>query len=213
MAWKRTEPESPETPSYAPRAESAPSAGARRERAVVGASIKIEGDLSGEEDLTILGRVQGTVDVKGNSVTIGESGRVKADVYAQTIFVEGQVEGNLYGGDQIVLRSSGNVRGNLTAPRVALDDGAQFKGSIDMEPKRQAGGARSGAPSPSRTENRSAGSGGSGPEKGSGGKANGGGESGPKSGGASGQTSGGAPGQASGEGSGEAKAADAKAGG
>lgn len=198
MAWKRTEPESPETPSYSPRAESAPSAGARRERAVVGASIKIEGDLSGEEDLTILGRVQGTVDVKGNSVTIGESGRVKADVYGQTIFVEGQVEGNLYGGDQIVLRSSGNVRGNLTAPRVALDDGAQFKGSIDMEPKRQAGVARSGAPSTSRVEDRSAGSGGSGSEKG-------GGESGPKSGDASAESSD--------EGSAKTKAAGGGAGG
>jgi cytoskeletal protein CcmA (bactofilin family) len=105
---------------------------------VIGSSISIQGDLSGEEDLTIHGRVDGKVDVKGNSVTIGESGRVKADVYGKTIIVEGQVDGNLFGGDQIILRSSGHVRGNLTAPRVALEDGAQFKGAIDMEPKRQA---------------------------------------------------------------------------
>jgi cytoskeletal protein CcmA (bactofilin family) len=139
MAWKRPDSESAEPTSYSPPPASAPApAAGRKERAVIGASIAIQGDLSGEEDLSIHGRVQGTVDVKGNSVTIGETGRVKADVYAKTIIVEGEVEGNLFGGDQIILRSSGNVRGNLTAPRVALDDGAQFKGAIDMEPKRQA---------------------------------------------------------------------------
>jgi len=141
MAWKRTESETQEPTSYSPVPPSpaAPSGG-RRERAVavIGSSISIQGDLSGEEDLTIHGRVDGKVDVKGNSVTIGESGRVKADVYGKTIIVEGQVDGNLFGGDQIILRSSGHVRGNLTAPRVALEDGAQFKGAIDMEPKRQA---------------------------------------------------------------------------
>lgn len=139
MAWKRTESETPEPSPYSPAPPSPASAPAgRRERAVIGSSISIQGDLSGEEDLTIHGRVDGKVDVKGNSVTIGESGRVKADVYGKTIIVEGQVDGNLYGGDQIILRSSGHVRGNLTAPRVALEDGAQFKGAIDMEPKRQA---------------------------------------------------------------------------
>jgi cytoskeletal protein CcmA (bactofilin family) len=146
MAWKRPDSESAEPTSYSPPPSSAPApATGRKERAVIGPSIAIQGDLSGEEDLSIHGRVQGTVDVKGNSVTIGETGRVKADVYAKTIIVEGEVEGNLFGGDQIILRSSGNVRGNLTAPRVALDDGAQFKGAIDMEPKRQAGAGRPGA--------------------------------------------------------------------
>lgn len=197
MAWKRSEPESPETPSYAPRPESQPaSAGARRERAVIGASITIQGDLSGEEDLTIHGRVEGKVDVKGNSVTIGESGRVKADVYAKTIFVEGEVEGNLYGGDQIVLRSSGNVRGNLTAPRVALDDGAQFKGSIDMEPKRQGAAGRAPATSPGRAEERP-GTGGTSPGSGPG----------------STSGSGGTGSSQGGEASGEAKTAAGQAGG
>lgn len=206
MAWKRSEPESPESTSYAPRPESAPApAGARRERAVIGASITIHGDLSGEEDLTVHGRVEGKVDVKGNSVTIGESGRVKADVYAKTIFVEGEVEGNLYGGDQIVLRSSGNVRGNLTAPRVALDDGAQFKGSIDMEPKRQGAAGRAPATSPGRPEER-AGSGGASSGSGSGGASSG---SGPGS--ASG--SGGTGSSQSDDAPGEAKAAAGQAGG
>lgn len=203
MAWKRTEPESPESPSYAPRPQSPSAPAAPRERAVIGASISIQGDLSGEEDLTVHGRVQGTVDVKGNSVTIGETGRVKADVYAQTIFVEGEVEGNLYGGDQIVLRSSGNVRGNLTAPRVALDDGAQFKGSIDMEPKRQPASPRSSASSSSRAEERSgsgaSGSSGSAASSGEGGKSE-------SAGGSSAQP-------ATGSETGEGKAAAGQAGG
>lgn len=137
MAWKRPDPE-PNDYSATPSRPATPTpTPPRSDRAVVGPSITIQGDLSGEEDLTILGRVEGTVDVKGNSVTIGSSGMVKADVYGKVIVVEGEVNGNLYGGDQIVLRASGKVRGNLTAPRVALDDGAQFKGSIEMEPKRE----------------------------------------------------------------------------
>jgi hypothetical protein len=156
--------------------------------------------------------VEGKVDVKGNSVTIGESGRVKADVYAKTIFVEGEVEGNLYGGDQIVLRSSGNVHGNLTAPRVALDDGAQFKGSIDMEPKRQPAAPRSASSPPARAEERP-GAPGSGSTSGS--------ASGSSPGSTSGSTSGSGPGSASGtggsgsggEGPDEAKAAAGQAGG
>ncbi len=185
MAWKRTESDPQENPTYTPTrpmsesSSPAPSSG-RRERAVIGASISIQGDLSGEEDLTILGRVQGKIDVKGNSVTVGETGKVKADVYGKTIVVEGEVEGNLYGGDQIILRSSGSVHGNLTAPRVALEDGAQFKGSIDMEPKRQPGVAsassgRSSSP-PERSASSGSGNGGAhesskSGEKGSGGEA------------------------------------------
>lgn len=141
MAWKRPDADAPEPAPYAARASTpTPSAsGPPRERAMIGPSITIQGDVAGEEDLTIFGRVEGKVDVKGNSVTIGETGKVKADVYGKTIIVEGKVEGNLYGGDQIVLRSTGTVQGNLTSPRVALEDGSHFKGAIDMEPKRQEG--------------------------------------------------------------------------
>lgn len=142
MAWKRSD-ETPEPAPYSPRPSSeTPSPSTpRKGTAVIGPSITIQGDVAGEEDLTIFGKIDGKVDVKSNSVTIGETGRVRADVYGKTIIVEGKVEGNLYGGDQIVLRSTGNVQGNLTAPRVALEDGSHFKGAIDMEPKRQAGQA------------------------------------------------------------------------
>src|SRR5213594_2798570 len=107
----------------------------RKEGATIGPSIAIKGDLSGDEDLIIQGRVEGKIDLKQNNITIGKNGRVKADVYGKVICIEGEVERNLFGQDQIVVRSSGNVRGNITAPRVALEDGSRFKGSIDMEPR------------------------------------------------------------------------------
>lgn len=108
---------------------------ANKERAALGASITVVGDLSGEEDLVILGRVEGRVDLAQNSVTIGRSGRVQADIFAKTVAVEGEVQGNVYAGESIVLRKSGSVHGNLVSPRVTLEDGCKFKGAIDMDPQ------------------------------------------------------------------------------
>lgn len=105
------------------------------ERAVIGASLVVKGDLSGDEDLIIQGQVEGKVFLKKNSVTVGKNGRVKADIYAKSVYVEGSVQGNLNGEEKIVIRQSGNVRGNASAPRVTLEDGARFKGSIDMDGK------------------------------------------------------------------------------
>jgi cytoskeletal protein CcmA (bactofilin family) len=107
----------------------------RGERATIGPSIFIKGDLTGDEDLVIEGRVEGKVDLKQNNVTVGKNGRVKADVYGQTVIVEGEVDGNVFAGEQAILRQAGAIRGNITAPRVVLEDGSRFKGSIDMEAK------------------------------------------------------------------------------
>ncbi len=107
----------------------------RRESASIGPSISIKGDLTGEEDLVIQGRVEGKVDLKQNNVTVGKNGRVKADIYGKLVTIEGEVEGNLFGQDQIIVRGTGHVRGNISAPRVSIEDGARFKGSIDMEGK------------------------------------------------------------------------------
>jgi len=102
---------------------------------MIGPTITVKGDLSGEEDLLIEGRVEGKINLPRQSVTVGKSGRIKADVFGKVITVEGEVEGNLYGEEQLVLRQSSTVRGNITAPRVSLEDGANFKGSIDMSSK------------------------------------------------------------------------------
>ena len=109
---------------------------AAKEPATIGPSISIRGDLTGEEDLVIDGRVEGTIDLQQNNLTVGEDGRVKANVRANTITVDGEVEGDLSGDEQVVIRRSGHVRGNITAPRVTLEDGCRFKGSIDMEAAR-----------------------------------------------------------------------------
>jgi cytoskeletal protein CcmA (bactofilin family) len=81
----------------------------------------------------IQGDVEGKVVLKNNSLTVGKNGRIRADLYAKMIAVEGSVQGNLYGQEQIVVRQSGNVKGNLVSPRVTIEDGAKFKGSIDMD--------------------------------------------------------------------------------
>jgi len=102
--------------------------------AVLGPSISIKGTLSGQEDFLIEGRVQGEVSFKQHAVTVGKRGRVDADLYCKQIFVEGEVQGNLYGQELVVIRKSGKVQGNATAPRVSIEDGAQFHGAVDMQP-------------------------------------------------------------------------------
>ncbi|HEX5421188.1 MAG TPA: polymer-forming cytoskeletal protein [Gammaproteobacteria bacterium] len=121
-----------------------------REAAVIGPSIMIDGDLRGEEDLIIEGQVSGTVQLKNNSLTIGSQGKVKADLYAHSIFVEGYMEGDLYGSERVCVKKSAQVRGNITSPRVSLDDGARFKGTIEMDPQavEAALGTRRSGPTP-----------------------------------------------------------------
>lgn len=174
MAWNKRDdqPNAPEpAPGTAPRpVSSAPSAPVtsspnpspepRRsgDRATIGASIIIKGDLSGGEDLVIEGRVEGKIDLKQHNVTIGRNGRVKADVFGKVITIEGEVDGNVFAQEQAILRQAGAIRGNITAPRVILEDGSRFKGSIDMEAKD--GSSRQGSDrpqSPQTVENRQAG--------------------------------------------------------
>jgi cytoskeletal protein CcmA (bactofilin family) len=106
-----------------------------REAAVIGPSIHIDGDLRGEEDLIIEGEVSGTVQLKNNVLTIGSQGKVRADVYAHSIYVDGFVEGDLFGFERVSIRKNAQVRGNITCPRISLEDGAKFKGSIEMDPQ------------------------------------------------------------------------------
>jgi cytoskeletal protein CcmA (bactofilin family) len=101
--------------------------------AAIGSSIKIVGDVSGDEDLTILGKIEGKIVLPKHSVTIGQSGRVKADIQAKFVSVAGEVHGNLVAAEQIVIRKTATMLGNLTAPRVGLEDGCRFRGSVEME--------------------------------------------------------------------------------
>ncbi|VAW91227.1 hypothetical protein MNBD_GAMMA23-1426 [hydrothermal vent metagenome] len=100
--------------------------------ASIGSSIHFKGELTGEEGLIIDGRVEGTIDLKGNQLIIGNNGKIKADVFAQTIIVNGSLTGELHGKERVHISKTGKVQGNIFSPRVSLEDGAKFKGSIDM---------------------------------------------------------------------------------
>ena len=101
---------------------------------MIGPSIKIKGEVSGDEDLVIQGQVEGTISLKAHQVFVGESGRVSADIHAKTVKIDGEVNGDISGSENVVISKLGHVRGNIVAPRVTLEDGAVFKGSIDMDP-------------------------------------------------------------------------------
>ena len=138
MFNKRTESDDSHaepTMSAAPSmsAPTAPRVAARESTATIGASIRINGDLTGEEDLVVQGTVEGTVTLKQNTLRVGQDGHVSATVHARVIDVEGKVEGDIHGDEQVVLHRSANVRGNIQSPRVTLEDGCRFKGSIDMD--------------------------------------------------------------------------------
>jgi cytoskeletal protein CcmA (bactofilin family) len=139
--WKKSEQTEELNPQLSPAPQNTPvpvprsAVIAQPSRAVIGPTVTIKGDLSGEEDLLIEGRVEGKVEFRHHSVTVGKNGRIKADIYGKSIMVEGNVEGNLFGDEQLIVRQSGTVRGNIVSPRVALEDGSNFKGSIDMSPK------------------------------------------------------------------------------
>lgn len=152
MVWKKSddppahnpEPTMPPRPANMSSPAPSPSPAAAPEqprrtgdRATIGPSIFIKGDLTGEEDLVVEGRVEGKVDLKQNNVTVGKNGRVKADILGRVVTIEGEVDGNVFAREQAILRQSGAIRGNITAPRVILEDGSRFKGSIDMEPPKE----------------------------------------------------------------------------
>lgn len=111
----------------------------------IGQSIEIRGELTGNEDLTIDGRIEGKIILKDHHLTIGANGRIKAEIQAKSVLVHGEVIGNVTADDRVEIAPTGSVQGDLCAPRVALADGSTFKGSIDMgrKPVINKGGAGS----------------------------------------------------------------------
>lgn len=103
-----------------------------KERAVIGSAIVIHGEVKGGQDLLVNGRIEGKLSLANHSVTVGREGRIKADMFAKLISIEGDVEGTIQCEEKIVLRGTGSVRGNLIAPQVVLEEGCRFKGGIDM---------------------------------------------------------------------------------
>lgn len=101
----------------------------------IGQSIQIKGEVVGNEDLTIEGKVEGKIILKDHNLTIGANGRITAEIQAKTVMVVGEVVGNITADDKVEIAATGSMRGDLLAPRVVLADGARFKGSIDMDRK------------------------------------------------------------------------------
>jgi cytoskeletal protein CcmA (bactofilin family) len=131
--WKKDE-EQPVRPTVAtaPSPEPVRAPAQRSSHATIGPSIVIRGEVSGNEDLVIQGRIDGAVELDLHSVTVGGGGRVKANITGRVITIEGDVEGDLSAEEQIILRGSAKVLGDLKAPRVVLEDGASFRGLVDM---------------------------------------------------------------------------------
>lgn len=101
--------------------------------AVIGTTIQVSGDIVGGENLLVEGHVEGTIKLEKHDLTIGVSGTAHANLTAKLVRIEGEVVGDVVGIERVVIASSGRVRGNITAPRVLVEDGARFKGMIDMD--------------------------------------------------------------------------------
>ncbi len=142
--WKRDEAVKPSAPAPAPAAHQpvstapAPQPETRRiERDVVniGKSVVIKGELNGSEDLTIEGHVEGKIELKDHVLTIGPNGRIKAQVLAKSVIVLGEVNGNVTATEKVDIRDGGSVDGDIISPRVAIAEGAHFRGTVDMQRK------------------------------------------------------------------------------
>jgi len=101
----------------------------------IGKSVVIKGELNGSEDLTIEGHVEGTIQLKEHVLTIGPNGKIKAQVFAKSVIVLGEVTGNVTASDKVDIRDNGSVDGDIISPRVAIAEGAHFRGSVDMQRK------------------------------------------------------------------------------
>src|SRR5438045_8025221 len=101
----------------------------------IGKSVVIKGELNGSEDLTIEGHVEGTIQLREHVLTIGPNGKIKAQVFAKSVIVLGEVTGNVTASEKVDIRDNGSVDGDIISPRVAIAEGAHFRGSVDMQRK------------------------------------------------------------------------------
>jgi cytoskeletal protein CcmA (bactofilin family) len=107
--------------------------GSKSTVAHIGKSVVIRGELSGSEDLYIDGQVEGSIELREHNLTVGPNGRVNANMNAKEVIVQGAVKGNIRAVDRVEIRKSGSVAGDLVAARIVIEDGAFFKGSIDIQ--------------------------------------------------------------------------------
>src|ERR1700730_15818065 len=144
--WKRDESVRPASGQPTPLQPPAPPSGVAGSRpegshnmekdiVYIGKSVVIKGELNGSEDLTIEGHVEGTIQLRDHVLTIGPNGKIKAQVFAKSVIVLGEVTGNVTASDKVDIRDNGSVDGDIISPRVAIAEGAHFRGSVDMQRK------------------------------------------------------------------------------
>ncbi|HEU5234562.1 MAG TPA: polymer-forming cytoskeletal protein [Terriglobales bacterium] len=127
-----------ETPRPMPTSEPTPAPANRnavlntQEQATIGKSLVIKGEVTGSESLYIDGKVEGSIQLPGNRVTIGRNGQVSANINAREVVVLGKVRGNLTASDRVDIRNEGSLTGDVVAQRISIEDGAFFKGGIDI---------------------------------------------------------------------------------
>jgi cytoskeletal protein CcmA (bactofilin family) len=162
--WKRDEavrqPAQPAVPTN-DAAAAAPAAAAQavrpetmksqnaRDVVNIGKSVVIKGELNGSEDLTIEGHVEGRIELRDHVLTIGPNGKIKAELFAKSVVVLGEVIGNVSASEKVDIRENGSVEGDITSPRVAIAEGAHFRGSVDMANK---GGKTAAGPRPAESK-------------------------------------------------------------
>ena len=146
--WKRDEAVKPAGGQTTPGVPAVQQSGARRQterdtvniQTDIGKSVIVKGELSGSEDLTIEGKVEGKIELKDHVLTVGSNGKVKAQVFAKSVVVIGEINGNVTSTEKVEIRDGGSVDGDIMSPRVSISEGAHFRGSIDM-PKTTSAGA------------------------------------------------------------------------
>jgi len=147
------ESRSPTTPASA-AATTRPGTFVERRTAWLGASIQVEGKISSNEDLQIDGTVEGPISVQGKKLTVGPTAQLNSEVVAREIVVYGKVHGNLRAFDRVEIKKDGSVIGDITTARIMIEDGAHFKGKIEIDRSEPPAGSRLetvGAPTASGT--------------------------------------------------------------
>lgn len=145
-----------EPPRYAPPAPEPPPiqrsvAPAPQEQATIGKSLIIKGEVTGSESLYIDGRVEGSINLPGNRVTVGRNGVVSANITAREIVILGKVRGNVNASDRFDIRSEGSLTGDIVAQRVSIEEGAFFKGAIEISRAAQKGNNKEAEPETAKT--------------------------------------------------------------
>ena len=126
-SWQSSQPASVSS------AGARPSAPATRTVSSLGASIEIKGKITGEEDLQIDGKVEGSVVLNGQRLTVGRTGQLNSEVWARDLVVYGKLTGNIHATDRVEIKKDGSVTGDITTARISVEDGAYFKGRIEIE--------------------------------------------------------------------------------